>query len=455
MPPSTPTKRARALFGMSFMFVLLAFTRWGSYIGHNPIYISDVLIVCAIIHWVLSGAQSERRPLDPVTRRPPPTIALSMFVGYVVLRALFSATSEPILEIARDAVPYLYGFVAFFSSRSYVRSSEADRAKTQRIVWIALIAHLAWLTPLVLLHHVAGLATLPGMDAPVFQVRPDIDSAISGVAGGLLLRRLLLGQGSRAWAIVGLVIATVDVLALYTRAGLVAYAAALIVAAFVTYSAMPKRDARRTALILSVPAIVLIAAFILPQTTPGQRLLATLRPTQAATVQQESAVGTTRARETVWSGVISWVGQDNSRIVFGSGFGNDFLTQSGTIQYLEGTEYTGVRSPHDWFVGTYARVGLIGLALAVIVCLGLFRLIYVNRRHVGGDELQCLSALLIISILIVASLGVVLESPFGAIPFFWAAGVIYASRHQGLENPNLRPSTDRSEKTSSAVALTG
>jgi O-antigen ligase len=124
--------------------------------------------------------------------------------------------------------------------------------------------------------------------------------------------------------------------------------------------------------------------------------------------------------------VIDWTNEEPVRQLVGSGFGNDFLAESGTKAFLEGTTYTNVRSPHNWFVGIYARMGLVGLALALAVIGQAGWAVWKNRRRIGADPVLAISALVIASILPVASLGVVLEAPFGAVPFFWALGVIHA-----------------------------
>ena len=111
---------------------------------------------------------------------------------------------------------------------------------------------------------------------------------------------------------------------------------------------------------------------------------------------------------------------------FGAGMGIDFLAASGTLQYLEGTDYIGVRSPHDYFVGSFARLGLIGLGLLLAVVLSLIRRAYSFRKRIADDELLTFAALTVFAILSVASFGVVLEAPFGAVPFWWAAGLLLA-----------------------------
>ena len=95
---------------------------------------------------------------------------------------------------------------------------------------------------------------------------------------------------------------------------------------------------------------------------------------------------------------------------------------------LEGTDYAGVRSPHDYFIGTFARLGFIGLGFIIAVMAQLARRMVRFRRRIAEDELTDLLGLAYRRAVVpVASLaGVVLEAPFGAVPFWWAAGLILA-----------------------------
>jgi O-antigen ligase len=133
----------------------------------------------------------------------------------------------------------------------------------------------------------------------------------------------------------------------------------------------------------------------------------------------------------------------------GSGFGNDFLEESGTKAFLEGTTYNNVRSPHNWFVGIYARMGVIGLGLIAAVVVQLVFIMWRNRVRIGSDPLLSMCALIILSILPVATLGVVLEAPFGAVPFFWAAGILMTL--SGPVRPQHEFSPDVSLKRNVAV----
>ena len=162
---------------------------------------------------------------------------------------------------------------------------------------------------------------------------------------------------------------------------------------------------------------------------PGQRLVESVRG------QESQALGTVQVREYAWTGVTEYILADARRTAVGVGFGPDFIQDSGTAYSLEGSEYTDVRSPHNYVFGTLARLGVAG-ALLVLLLIGAGAVLSVRRLADSGDAVTVLAALLVLGLPVTALLGVVLESPFGAIPYFWAIGQL-ARTSQGVEGSTL------------------
>jgi hypothetical protein len=75
----------------------------------------------------------------------------------------------------------------------------------------------------------------------------------------------------------------------------------------------------------------------------------------------------------------------------------------------------------------YARLGLVGLGLFLALVVSLVRAAWhlvITTRPRTVD----LAQVLITATLLLASLvGVILESPFGAVPFFWALGQLVST----------------------------
>lgn len=416
----------RAVIGTAAVALLLAATRWGSQIGAAPLFITDVLIALALVRLVTRDPIKARENADGWAAHSVPSVTFGLFFAYVALR-MFVALSEPypVIDWARDGVPYLYAALAFASATGVYYSTEADRQRTVRLLWIALLAHLVWVSVVAFLG-LTNLAQPPLFGVPMFTMRPDIDVAVLAVTAAVATRRWLRGVHRPFHAAV-IVLAVAASQMATTRAGLLSVLAALALCFFLHY--VGGGSQRRTNMILALPVTVIVLALTLPLSVQGQRLMSSLSLTEAVTEEQLQAQGTQTARSRAWDRVFDWVEETGPRQAFGSGFGNNFLADSRASIYLLGNaEQTDVRSPHNWFIGTYARLGLIGVTAAVLVVLQLLWILMASRRRFAEDELLFIAGTVVVATLPVATLGVVLESPFGAVPFWWCAGVLYAVR---------------------------
>lgn len=442
---AAPVAPLKAITCTVAVALLLAATRWGSYIGESPFFLTDALIVIALVDRVMGSAMyGVRTEVRPGHRRSAPLLVV-VLVAYVGVRMLLSGSFTLTVPWFRDGAPYVYAALAIVSAHALARASSDSIRLTMKWLWGALLAHLTWLCL------VAVVGELNSFTAPraflaggIFNARPDIDAAVLGITAALLVRRALLGQG-RAKAVVGLVAVGLAVSGFTTRAGFIAVALCVVVAVVYSFIAAGSMSLKRLFITLLVPAAVVGAIVVLPSTTVGSRLVATIEPGRAGDTAQQNAVGTTEARRKTWSGVISWTTSDTTRTLVGAGMGEDFLAESGTLKYLEGTDYEGVRSPHDYFIGSFARLGLIGLGLLIAIVVSLIRQMVRFRARIAEEELLVFAALTVVGILAVASFGVVLEAPFGAVPFWWAAGLLLSLSSLPKDQP-LAESREAVEK---------
>lgn len=444
LPDTSPTLMtpARFLSGVSFLVVIMGASRWGTQIGHHPIYVSDVLITLSILHVLLLHAATARRSKvlqQSVVPRRTAGLLLTAFLGYAALRILLSFGQSPVVDWARDSAPFLYAALAYLSAHSIATSTRSAREATMKLLWIALLFHLAW----VLLMVATGNNAVLGFKPPLFEVAPfqlrhDFDGALIAILAGLALRDLMLGR--RVWRM-GLLLGlcSAAVAGLPSRASLIGLMLALSFAALLTFAATPRLSKKRVFFITTIPVVLTAAIVGLISTTPGLRLLATINPALASNAAQVNALGTRNAREQAWRLVIDWTNESPLRALFGGGFGNDFLTQSGAVSIIEGTAYTGVRSPHDYFVGVFARLGWVGLVLAVALVARLIGIILRHRAMIASEPVLFFAAIVVVAIIPVALFGVVLEAPFGAIPFFWSAGVLLTLRKSTPKIPADQP----------------
>lgn len=431
---TSPPLSNKAISGTVAVCLILAATRWGSYIGIAPLYLTDILIALAFLSAYIDRQRIPR--IREINFRPP--AQLQIIVGYALMRMLLSGDYAGTLVAFRDAVPYLYAIIGLLSARSYASASRAGQAKTMNLVWIALIAHLTWITIIGFVSAASLQVPRTGFGAGLFSPRPDIDCAVLGITAGLLLQRLILNR-RRRWATFGLAMTILASSNFTTRAGVISIALCIATSFAYTYKELDRKSARRVGLLTLVPVLAILIITLAPRTVIGQRLEATVSSGHASNSAQENAQGTANARLNTWKGVISWTTESDVRLFFGAGMGIDFLAESGTLKNLEGSDYDNVRSPHNYYVGTFARLGLLGLLLVLMAILSAIASTIRNRRAIAEDEFLRMSALTLLAILPVASLGVVLESPFGAVPFWWAVGTLLYLNSQRARSGSVPP----------------
>jgi O-antigen ligase len=141
-------------------------------------------------------------------------------------------------------------------------------------------------------------------------------------------------------------------------------------------------------------------------------------------------VDTAAWRVAWWTALLGEVTATTDTTLVGLGFGTD-LTAPLQAQFGVQLDETGrpTRSPHDIVLTVFARTGAVGLILwaivlatwAAAVLRGLRRARAVGM-HAEANVLLWLASYVLL-ILIAASLGVVLEGPYGAIPYFLLMGM--------------------------------
>jgi hypothetical protein len=408
----------------------LAAGRWGSYLGRYPIFLTDVLVAAACAHLMLRGIRSARAGAPRRKARTGPFLLLA---GWSLFRLAIGGDVG--LVALRDAVPYLYAVLGVVSGVALVRSTRAQRERTARVFVWALTFHTVWVF-LALIVRPSLPDRLPLLDPAhhihVLTVRPDFDAAILGVYAAYLISIAFRKGWSLALLPIaaGIAMAWDAIFATGSRAGLIG--AAIPTVAVVATSARQWIPARTRMAIVGLVLIVLVAfAFVLPA---GQRLLSSVGVTSpwASEATAAQVAGTTHARELAWSTVVHYSLADPGRFVAGVGFGPDFMSQSGALSELIGPyEASGrgdppTRSPHSWWLGTQARLGIIGLVMIVALLVMLVRRLAMLRTESTSSEepLLWLSGLVVLALIVPLSVGVIMESPFGAVPFFWCSGVI-------------------------------
>ena len=420
--------RNSGLAGVSAVILLLAAGRWGAYIGYAPFFLTDLLLALAVLNRAFRAAvRPNHQNLVLGPRQSWPLVLLSLYFGWSLLRLATSA--QPGLTGIRDAAPYLYAFVAALSVPAYLRASPGARRKTVWMLEWALTLHLAWVALALAVPSIAEAAPrFPGAKVNMFTIRGDFDTAIVGLLAAYSLRRIL--QGRKRGRDIPLLAASILVMsAMGSRSGLLAGIVSLIVAVLFSPRSGSLMRQRRTKLLLAglVPLIMVGSVFLIPVTNGGARLLAGFNATHVDDPAIMNAAGTQHARFAAWGKIVSYGIANQSRLWLGVGFGPQFMNDSGASYALLGRADAGdVRSPHNYVLGTFARLGLIGVFLFLSAVSATAMGVVRSRRRLFHDDLAFLAAVAFAAIMVTSMLGVILESPFGAVPFFWFVGVLTA-----------------------------
>jgi hypothetical protein len=415
--------RQALVSGTLVVAYLFALGRWGSYLGIGPAYITDALVLAAILNLGIRKYRLGRR------KRTIASFIPILLIVYIGLRALTSVQYVGSSAWLRDVAPYGYAVLTLVAASSVAGARLVERNRTFDALCWALWIHLAWLSASLIFDLQDRMPAVPGSGgaATLFGPRADIDVAILGITAATAVYRMNLGKMRLGfgWAVCAACLFCA--MQFQTRAGLLSVLACAAVIMGYNYYRSAESSRRRLSILLVLILVISATAFALPQTDPGSRLLDTVGVIDGTGSEGVArGQGTQAARLKTWNRVVNWSSNDAVGATFGMGFGVDILASSGALRWLEGSRYENVRSPHNWFVGSYARLGILGLLLLAALLVVSLRRVIRMRVTWHEDHLLFMSLLTVVAMLPVASLGVVLEAPFGAVPFYWSIGVLLA-----------------------------
>lgn len=408
---------------------LTAAGRWGSYVGPpgEPVYISEIMLTLTVFAWLVEQRADPRAVAAPTRLQTFSVIALVALLVWAVVRLIGSWPVD--LTALRDFAPYGYAVVAVLAATRVV-----PPRLLVGVLMAAIVFHTGWVT----VSHFAFTSDsdLPQLGkAALFEVRNDFDATVCGtaVAWTVYLATVTRSHRTRLALLLLAILNIFLVLVLLSRAGLLATIAGSVVVglASIRTARTWAQASLRNAAVLTVAILIGIAlgVGVVAVSGTGARLASTfdLQENGEGAGGVQAAGGTSRARIEVHEKVTKYSFESAQRAAFGVGFGPDFLSNAGAAAVLEGEQFTGVRSPHDVLLNTLARLGLVGAALHIVVigaglAMGV-RLMLGHERH----PVTPFAVALAVSLPIASLLGVILESPFGAIPWYWAFGFLLAA----------------------------
>ncbi|HUT77212.1 MAG TPA: O-antigen ligase family protein [Polyangia bacterium] len=470
--PKTGLSGGIALYGpLLLALYFVATARWGSYLLPGPPYIGDLALGGLIAHrvWLLWRGNAPKPLLSRWIAIP--TILL------LVLSVVELATGELSITALRDAAPYFYA--------SLVLLGQSYRAIPDRLLeglaYGSLIFLALWYEAVYLFPSIAQQVWTFGDETVfLFQPRGDFDGALIGVLAVLALDRIVNGRTPASSALVAAG-ALVVVLSNQSRSALLAVICAfglLGVRYIVLWRAGRRPEPTPSGLgpldrlgakanpLMAVMVMVIVPIGIFATSGPPEALKRSVNVVKNVDEQDtqreaddkpkaggtgkttafygsNSGVGTFTARAKGWRAAVEWLHEGSpGRAVFGTGFGPHYMQLSGADVLLLG-EFADpeVRPIHNFAINTWARLGIVGLLallfVAVPAIVAAFRL---SWRSWQPPPLDLFAGLLVIAIPVTALVGVVLETPFGAIPYFWAVGYLGARMvEEGLWKPLSLP----------------
>nr|WP_231127023.1 O-antigen ligase family protein [Motilibacter aurantiacus] len=332
-------------------------------------------------------------------------------MGWALIRLLGSEGLDR--DVLRDVAPFVYAGIAL---AAVVQADRAAWRRSAAVLGGGLFVHAAWVT--IAFYRPETLrpwTTTLGERTNTFEIRSDFDGAVLALLAALGLH-LLLSHGSPWRRLLGLVLLLWPSFVIFeigNRGALLSLITVLLVVLVMNLHVLGRIPPR--VLVPAVLALVAAAAVVVPSTNVYQRL------TGGDAESRNSSAGTTSARELAWRDVLDYTSAEPARLVAGVGFGPDFLVKSGARVHFGGF-YTDVRAAHNSLINTYARLGLVGIGLLAWVLVqagrGAWRLLRASTTDTPSVLLVTIPA----SLLVASLVGVILESPFGAVPIFWAVG---------------------------------
>lgn len=421
------------LFTMTLLGGYVCFGRWFAgfhlQLGGLPLYIGEIGLAL-LLPLVL---RVRLRSLGP---------AALWLVAWMGFNAVLTLRQLPQygLDAVRDAAVWYYGLYAAIGAVIWRRHGTASLRRAFTVVFLALLLAV----PFVYAQDTGRLPPLdlPFADQPLAGMR--WDAASMYLLGGAVF--FLAGQsrgrvGGPRWLGLGMGIAALAlVIALLVRAALIGLLGVLALMAIY-------RMWRPLAIVVLAPLGVIVLLGLLDvevETGRGPLSAGRVIEYQLSTFDflldprsgsPADDTGTIIWRLLWWQALLDDARNDPELLLVGRGYGPD-LRQPVLHLAIPGLSWdagedTGriIRSPHNIVVTIFARSGVIGLGLWLAVLAtsftGIIRAALACRRR--GDRANELFgiwlAAQLASILLIASFGVVLESPFGAIPFFWLLGV--------------------------------
>lgn len=376
--------------------------KWGSYIGlpGGRIFLFDVLFLTGTFFGLLGiGNRFKGSGFF--------SIATSLFLITQFIRDI----TIPVFVSIRDLLPFIYLFAVPACSFALRGISDLTVVKVLRL---AAVINCSWFLP-------SSLGILSPVSVPIIsQVPFFIERADqSGIAMGIgvLVWSAYPGLGLKPnYFVISLCVLAAAIGR--SRAGLFTTLLALL---FLLLSQDKKYitfKKRQRFILLSSVVLVALGVLIASQLTNIAGENSSLARAGILGGSEESTMSgrnTSRARVLAAYSLINWVKESDQQF-FGAGPGSEMVAESGAVAFLSGN--VEVRSPHNWFIGLYARFGFFGF---IFWCALIGQILLLGRD--SESQIQKTLRAIVVLICFCSFFGVIMESPFGSLPLAVVLGL--------------------------------
>lgn len=354
-------------------------------------------------------------------------LPLCLFAALVGIRLLFDYPVWRIFAI-RDTTPALEAFILVIGYRAVMRDGVEPWIRRMRHLTIVVLIY-GTVYPFVSSAGVTSPSVGLQRDAPLFDP--------TGVKFSVIAMSLYFWIFGKGWVRYGSLGLAMGLLAQYQARSLyLMLPIAILVAGWATRSSMKT-------LVRIVPAVVIAGLLIL--WASANAIEGTEGPVSTdflsshlntLTGAEGPNAKTIDARQDFLALTISEVAQNPGTLVVGLGLGPDL-----TFGQWIGKEGQLVRNPHNSYLETFARTGLLGFVLWMSVLLGCLIPIARRARSGSGPAERFCAWILAASVVYlgVAAVQPIMAFPYGAVPTFFLLGMGVAVSKTPRNEPDHRP----------------
>lgn len=391
---------------LASLFIPLAAGKWGNYIGFSSKgpFLEDILIFFA-------GFCIFFRKPELLLDRPLILLAIFNFLLCQMIRNQEYAVGTKL----RDLIPFIYFLL--FPALAYLTNSIGLK-RIIIVVRTATFFHLIWTSAVTAGIVVPFQAPFPFM-IPIFTTRWDQSGFVFAIGIGAWSRFPTMKLQQNLLIRLGFLVMAISQ---GSRAGLLAVFVSILWVAFRNYhendsTFEARRDLFFPFVFLSLLGIIFFSPY-LTKVLPENSSLGRIGLVNISEQANANADGTALGRKIAQSKLLEWV-KDKERLTLGVGPGVEMVYESGAFSHLSGA--IEVRSPHSWLYGSLARFGIVGTIFWYVMLITVVRLNSFKWRRP--------ESLWILVIMVTSFFGVIIESPFGAIPLaIFAASLGYRER---------------------------